>query len=516
MRLLEQLRSSRREAAVRMQQIYDRAADEEARELTDEETSEIDDLRAAITSQDERIARMEDDMKRMGDHSGDNADRSADVLKGATGEQTQTRGASGGTQTATIQRPAEVPHDLWRGRRPVVNVTSEPRVYDGPQGMGRFLLDLAAVTTTFEPVLRSNMGNIPHERMQRHRREAEIEARARYPLAHDRATQMGDLGGIVNPGFSPENVSRSTQAYGVTMALMDNRPRPANVDSITMPTVTSDPTAATQTPGSAYHDTKIVTSGTKANFSVVGAKAEIDLQAIELGYMADDLLADRMLQGWVMAANGMVLYGDGTTNNQPYGLLRNSKATGGDRDDQFDSIAAKASSGQGPGTPTEYLDGLTDLKGKVFNAGKRRPDWYVVNDTVVTALEKARGTNGDFLIPPEAAWVQNMGGYGTLPAQEGMTPDLYWRRIPVYVDTMITDTNKDGTTAGTGGDQSWAISAVRDDLVLFNDGPQSFAYDQTLAANGRYLLIARGYIGFNPVWSPFGWRVLSGTVTKLA
>jgi len=471
--------------------ILDRAAEEDGRELTAEEVAQLEELRESRLSLSAQVESM-------------TQDREAAVA-------------------AAARRPAERPSPrLSDVPDESVHVRSEPGPYgDGAAGLRRLLLDMGVsrgLHATSDSEFR--LANI-EERQRRHIESAMSRDASPYtravaasdlggvltpqvttgPQTHDRATSMSDLVGIVNPQYDPARVRRGVYPRGVTLQLAQRYPIWAEGDSLTLPRVTTKPAAGVQTEGAAHTDTKIVTAGVKADLVTVSAKAAISLQAVERGAISMELLSDQMGRAWTQEANDLVLNGQGTaaTPDEPLGLLQKRVAQAVEKDDASPS-AVKA------------VDYLTAAKTAVSKANLMRPDCFIVSPGFIGVLEEAKGSTGQYLVPPYPDWVQNMGGAGTAPMVEGLTAELEWRRIPVYSDSQISDTWKDDETGnGAGGNQTRLLAITSMDMPVFWNGPQTMVYEQTLAQSGQILLVVRGYLAFNPLYAPESWRYVRGT-----
>lgn len=497
MKYLALRKAARKECANRMRAILDKAVEgDNARNLTEEERAEVDQLREMIDEHDRVIKELMEDEERMGDHDddreGDENDRGDEQPPGIRNTDAGDKGSAPNTRAATREQRARP--DLWKGKLNdrMVKVGHEPGVYEklGERGFGVMLLDQAIHQSLYSGDTPEFNAQSSRDRILRHEKEMAVMTRD---------TLTADLPGIVIPAFDPAMISRGIEEYGVTLALLDHRPLPAKGDSLTLPRVTTVPTTSAHTEGSDFAETQIRTSAVKADLYENAARAPISLRAIERGYSATELLMDEIIRAWVQQANWLVNYGRGARANQPLeptGLLVNNTERAG----QFLVFTDAAP------TAVKYLDQLTRSKGRVFKDDKRRVTAHVVNEEAMTWFETAKA--GDqYLIPPFANWAYNAGGAGTLPEAEGVMSEMSWRRVPVYVDTGITN------TAGAGSNESHALSMVRDEMPIFHEGPRSFQFDQTLAASGEHLIVVRGYSLFNPMWRPEAWKVLSGTGT---
>ena len=480
MRLLKLKIEARQAAIDSMTAITDAAADEEGRDLTAAEDATLTELRETVTGLDGQI----EVLQRQQDMVAAQPEAPAEtrtVKATAAPEQTTT--------TRTTSQYMEI---------------RESGPYPGPNGMQTALLDLATTTLpNYTPATPGYQRLEARDRLDKWQ-SAILEAdNANGMLMRD--VKMADLGGIVNPMFDPSMISRGVYDVGVTTRLLNRYGLFATGNSISIPRVTTKAAAAIQAEGGAANDTNIVTAAVQANIFTVAAKVPITLQALERGEMPMELIRDEVMRAWMEELNELVLYGNNNSSSstQPNGLLNQAAGNAS----QFINKADASP------TATKKLNYLTDAKTAVWSANRRRVNAHIVNENVVGAFEQAQTTGGEFLIPPYGAWVQNMGGAGTLPAVEGPRSEMEWRRVPVFVDPAITSTFKADGSQDSKSTETRYISAVTSDIPIWYDGPMSFAYEQTLAANLQVLLVVRGYAFFNPHWRPEAWRVVRGTGT---
>lgn len=493
MRLLELLEGQRSDAATELEAILERAATDDGRELTEAEDANAAELRSQIDRLTERITSAEADHERSVAAQRERTPRAA-----VRREQSASEG--------------------------VVTVRSDPGVYgDGPEGLRRFLVDMAVVSRSYESGNPDYSFDAANERMLKHRAQAQSDTAPAYaravatdermrghvaphaltdPVTHERAVSMGSLAGIVHEQFDPSMTRRGVYPRAVTTRLANRYGIFAEGDKLTLPRVNSKAAAAVQAEGSNFHDTGITTQAVTADLVTIGAKAEISVQAVERGNMSVELLSDELGRAWMTQLNAQVLIGAGSSANpdQLQGLLTKPST----RDGQFITVTKSSPSA------ADQLGYLTDAKTAIATANLMPPDCYVVSPGMVGRFEQAQTSGGEFLIPPWAAWVQNMGGAGAATA-EGVMSAMEWRRVPIYSDSQILDTWKADDSAQTGGAETRVIAMTGPEMPIFYNGPMTYTYDQTLAASGQVLLVVRGYVAFNPMWAPESWRILHGT-----
>lgn len=470
-RLLNMRIEARAEAQRQMDAILDRAADENGRDLTEAEDAELESFRSDIEKLDASIEKLQKDNER----------------------------------SQNAPQPVNIPRKdaPTSGKDGQVNVRSEPGPYgDGPAGLRRFLVDSAVAANLYQS---SRSEHAPAAAAERLAKWTQHVAQNEEQDINARAVAMSNLAGIVNPQFDPSRVSRGIYDVGVTTMLLNRYPIFAEGDSITMPRVTTEAVAAIQAEGTAFNDTSTRTTGVKADLFTVAAKTEVSVQSIERGNMSLELLQDELRNSWMANLNQHTLYGDGTTGDEPSGLLNQTAARVASNYIIKTDASAEA---------IKQLGYLTDLKTAIWKADRRRADAYIVGPDAVGDWENAN-ENGVFIIPPYANWAYNVGGAGTLPEREGPMSEFDWRRVPVYVDPAIGQNFAADGTLGTGNNnvQSRYLGMVRGEVPIFYDGPMTYTYEQTLAASGQVLLVVRGYAAFNPEWRPEAWRVIHGTGT---
>jgi len=473
--LTDILVENRAQNVAQLEAIAALCAEEDGREMTDAEAANADELRAAIDRLDERIAALVKDAERAN----------------AAPEPRRTQPGTPG--------PAPEP----RESKPRVEVRSEPGTYDGTHGFRQFLVDLAIREGVHNTPSREYVRSEVDARQERYREEC-----LRSETEEVRAIATSDLAGLVNPQYDPSMISRGIYDAGVTLGLLRRYPVWATGDSITMPRVTTRAGAAVQTSeNQTFHATKIGTGAVKADLFTVAAQAPISVQSVERGVLATELLRDEMSRAWIEALNTLIL--DGITFNgaagsdQPIGLM-NTTANAGNTMTVTDASP----------TAQKALDYMTKLKTRIWTNDRRLPTALITSPGLIGVWEELQ-TNGLYTLPPYAAWVQNTGGFGALPAMEGLTASLNWRTVPVFGDPAIGDAFKSDKSASSGGDQSRILAVCGPEVPVFFDGPMTFTFEQTLGQSGQLLLVTRGYAAFNPLWRPEAWAVAAGTGLKL-
>lgn len=450
------------EATTQLKDIHDRAAAEDGREFTDTETKEATELSASIAALDKRITELTEH-------------ETAFAKKFTTTPPRRD-------ETGTAGHPAVV--------------TKEPTVY-GAGSEHEFFKDLLAASG---PAVGGYSDPAAIERLGRLRAENAVDHKHRYAVA------TGNLPGIVNPMFDPAMIARGIYDGCVTKDLLMNYPMTPKGESVSIPRVTTKATAAAQTSeNTAFQEANVVTTNVKFDVYTVAARMEVSVQSIERGEMAQQLLEDELMMAYKQEANHLVLYGDGT-NNEPYGLLNQTS----------NNPMVKVEHDDASPTGIKLRDKIVDVAGDIGEARHLHADAIIMGIGTRARMWKDKDTTGRPLFSPDERRGRNVLGIGRL-----VNPDTTVAMsvgdldgIDLFTDPAIGRTFTDAG-ALTGGTQSRVLVINRSSFLYLDDGPSSYAYEQTLAAKGAVLLVVRGYAAFATGWYPTGGQFIYGTGTNL-
>ena len=476
---------ARAEAVERLETIQNRAADEDGRDLTDDEQDEVTQLRAQIETLDGQIESLKADADKIGTvHT--RAEMPAprgDTADGEPGDKPKPKGS------------------------PVYARARE--VYERPQS---FLRDLLHVQSRGLSGVNIAVDPKAEERMEQHNSWVRDNVQTR-------AVDSGDLPGIVNPMYRPDMTARGLHDGAVTAALQRGEPMPARGDSVTVPRVTGLTSAGVQSrvggagEGSAAHMSQLSTTPVKFNVFTVAAQMPVSVQAIERGEMPESVMQDELVAAYYDDLNLQVLFGDNDAGDsgEPLGILNGSAANTLSFDEYDQASAADV-------TAINLRDQIVETRAAIALARKRRANAIITGVLTGERMVKAKDSTGRPLWQPDAATAQNVVGVGRAMADVTMPdPVFFLDGVPVFEDPAIPATWADGKGgAMSGGSQGRVIVTRREDNLLLDDGPQVFSYEQPLAGSLQVMLLVRGYAGFTSLWYPSSTRIIYGTGTALS
>ena len=225
MRLLTLKIEARAEAQTSLDEILNRAADEDGRDLTEAEDATLIELRAGMEKLDGQIAVLQKDQERS-------------------------------DAASKVHRP--LPRKTDDTPSTQVEVRSEPGTYgDGPEGFRRMLIDMAVSQGMHQSTDKFFSRAESQGRTERYA----FECAGSGATTEVRAIAQANLGGIVNPQYDPSMVSRGIYNAGVTLSRLRRYPVWSTGDSITMPRVTTKASTGVQTENAAHTASALVTAG---------------------------------------------------------------------------------------------------------------------------------------------------------------------------------------------------------------------------------------------------------------
>lgn len=323
-------------------------------------------------------------------------------------------------------------------------VRSEPMTYE-KHGRDSYFRDLA-----LRSVGRGDRGT--QERLERHAREMEVEARAN-------STSDGAGGEFVPPIWLMNEYVEYFRAGRVTANFARSLPLPSGTDSISVPAITTGALVAKQaTENSAVTTRDLVTSSTTAEVTTIAGYVDTSLQLVEQSAMAAgldslifaDLIADRNRQTDVF-----VLSGSGTSN-EPVGLITAA----------FTSVTVSAAAA------TALYGGLGDALNRVATNRYDMPQVILMHPRRWFWMSTRYDTNGRPLVVPDAQGAQNVLAAMGMPKAEGVVGTMLG--LPVAIDPNIS------TTTSTYFDDVivWRAS----DAILMEGAPRLEAFREPLSS----------------------------------
>ena len=437
----------------------------ESRSLTDDETTEFEELAAKITKLDAQISLLEAEEAR---------------------------------KEAAITAAAEIPST------PAV-VRSEPTVYAEHNRETSFLRDLAAIQVS-EAGLDARGAR---ERMARHAREVEVEARtnpeiaARWREAGLEArtnpnTTAGTGGEFVPPIWLVSQYVPAFRPGRVFANRIQNYPLPPGIDVINIPKIASGSTTAIQSSqGSSVSSTDITTSTVSASVNTIAGQQDISLQLLEQspiamdGVVFQDLAADydQRLDLQVVSGTGSsgqhkgVLY-QGSVN----AITCSQTAFFGTAGGQFPSIVSGVNSVEtaryAPPTAIWVHPRRANYWSAAAYDGNTRP--------LFTAAQ-----NG----PYNAVGVNEAS-----PVEQGVAGTLFG--LPVIKDANMSTTMN--STTPTGGTADPIVVLKEDDAILWEGQLKMRALPEILSGTLQIRFQVYAYSALTFGRAPVGISVISG------
>ena len=352
--------------------INQRAADDDGRELTEEEQKRSDELDPAIAATAKRI----DHVRKQEEQIAKTHERS--------------------------KLPARKDEDPTASKDHPVQVRSEPKVY-GEGSQHEFLRDLLVYKAGGLGLDVMPSAEV-QDRMARHITECKTDH------THRRAVNSGNLAGIVNPMFDPATIARGLYDGAVTKQLMRQYPLPAEGDSITVPRVTTTASKANpvqENEGDNFAESALVTTAVKFEVFTVALRMPVSIQAIERGTMSMELMQDEIVMAWMESCNHMALYGD-NTDNEPKGILWQNAA----------NPVPYVEYDLGAPTVVGLLDKITDTESDIGEARKRSPDAIITGVGTWGRIRRGRDDNGRRLLSPDERTGRNVDGMGRVVAED--------------------------------------------------------------------------------------------------
>lgn len=332
--------------------------------------------------------------------------------------------------TKAVTRSADVPK---------ISVKSEPLTYSRG-GKHSHVRDHVMVA------LNGKDARAAAERLQRHAREVEVEARA------------GDTGDTAGGTFVPPLWVLS-EYVGVQRAgraaadLARQLPLPGGTDSINIPTITTGTLTAVQaTENSAATSRDMVTSSTTADVTTIAGVYDFSLQLLEQSALAggwDELVYADLVADYNRALDVLVLNGTGA-NNQPWGIATVAATT------------VFASSTSSTTAQNQIFAGVADAINRVATTRFDTPTVLVMHPRRWYWLSSRLDTTGRPVVNSDAGAASSLIAQMGLPAVQGAVGVMLG--LPVVIDANVS------TSAGTSEDRIHVWRA--NDAVLMEGMPR--------------------------------------------
>lgn len=398
-------------------------------------------------------------------------------------------------QLDLLSAPVEVPRP--RRHTEMVEVRSEPAPY---RGLGQQLRDLLGMTVPQQA--EQSFDRVEAE--ERSRRHADWLIQEHGVDLERADVGLATLPGLVVPQYDETMVSRGIYDGAVSMGLMREIPLPTVGDSIGLPRVSTRATgAAIRKDNADTAEASFATALVTANIWEVSVDIPVSTRAINRGVMAEELIMSELLGGLNEEINEIVLMGNAnaSASTEPAGLLWLSTGR---------TVTAIVHT-DGASTWTKINGYVRSDIAVLWKALRQIPDAIILSPKTWGGISSLDDTTGRPLMDLVGGGRNIIGVGQIVPTDQAIQPVGSLWGIPTYVDAAIPDTVKADETSFTGGKETRIVIARRSAMPLALGPVMSMSYEQTLAAKGQVLLIARREGAMNLGWRPQGIRVLTGT-----
>ena len=440
----------------------------ESRSLTDDETTEFEELASKITKLDAQISMLE---------------------------------AEDARKASAVAASAEVVADA-----PGAIVRSEPMTYAEHNRSTSYLRDLAAIQ-----VPQSGLdGAAARERMARHAREIEVEARKDPELAarwSDAVREMrtnpnttaGTGGDLVPPRWLISGYVPFMRPGRVCANRIQNQPLPPGIDVINIPRLTVGSQAAIQGGNAgAVQSIDIQTTYVSAPVNTIAGQEDISLQLLEQSPIAmDGVVFQDLAADYDQRLDLQVLVGTGA-NGQHTGVFNLSRAAGLSPTVSQASYVSSTSAtffGTAAGNVPSIISAVNQVETLRYAnptaiwVHPRRSNWWSAQaDTVTGRPLFIQKGYGPYNVP---------GVNEASPQFQGIAGELFG--LPVVKDANMPTTASAG--APTGGTQDAAVVLKEDDQILWEGSLKMRALPEILSGTLqiRYQLYAYSALTFGRV-----------------
>lgn len=444
--LIERLLAERAETRRAMQAIVD-TANEQTRDLTDDENGDFAARRARIEEIDARVAELEEQERR-------------------------------------DQAAAEIRARL----RPAAQVTSEPRVYERGNGASYFKdLTLSQI----------NRDEPAQERLRRHATELRVDAQAGpiegLPEPERRALSRTDGAGgeFVPPLWLVNEFAALARAGRPTADLVMSRPLPPGTDSINVPRVTGGTATAAQTAdGAAVQSTDATTDSVSAGVKTIAGQQDMALQLIEQSPVNfDEIIFADLIADHATKVNVQVLSGT-NANGQVKGILTLAGTNAVTYTDASPTV---------PEVYPKIADGIQ----RIHTGRFLPPQAHIMHPRRWAWFLSSLDTTNRPLVLPNAEDAYNALARISNVASENVVGTL--QGLPVVIDPSIP------TNQGAGTNEDIIVTARASDHWLFEGALRSRVLSEVLSNTIQVRLQVYSYIAFLPDRYPTSVSKITGT-----
>ena len=475
--VLAATRAKRDEAQAKLEALL-AAPTTEARALTDDEQASFEKLAAKIEKLDRQIETQEAHIKR------------------------EAKAA------AASVAPAQVPVGEFV-------VRSEPMTYAEHARGTSYLRDLAAIQVPEAGLDRRGAA----ERMERHRREIEVEAErdpavakrlaeAQYEMRVNPNTTTGTGGEFVPPLWLVNKYVPFFRPGRVFANRINNQPFPPGIDVINIPRITTGSQTAIQTANAAaVQSVDIVTTSVSAPVNTIAGQEDISLQLLEQSPIAmDGVVFQDLSADYDQRLDLQVVAGTGTAG-QHTGVFNISLAAGLTPTVSQASYVSSTSAtffGTAAGNVPSIISGVNQVETLRFApptaiwVHPRRSNWWSAQgDTTNRPLFMAPQYN-QFNVP-----AVNEGS----PVPQGVAGSLFG--LPVVKDANFPVKLTSGQ--GTSGTQDGAVVLKEDDQILWEGQLKMRALPEILSGTLQIRFQVYAYSALTFGRAPNSIAIIGGT-----
>ena len=455
----------------------------EARSLTDEEQGKFEELAAKITKLDAQIELL-------------------------AAEEARKEAAA----AAALPEPLPVPA--------LDGIRSEPMTYAEHNQANSYLRDLVAIQVPQAGWDRDAAA----ERMARHAREIEVEARkdpsvaerwmeARQEVRTNPNTTAGTGGEFVPPLWLVAQYVPFFRPGRVLANRVQNHPLPPGIDVINVPLITTGSTTAIQPAqgtGNPVSSTDIVTTSASASVNTIAGQEDISLQLLEQSPIAmDGVVFQDLAADYDQRLDLQVISGTGSSGQHKGVFSVTQSATPGITTAFFSSSTSATFYGTAAGNVPAIIQGINNVETIRFAAPTaiwvhpRRSNWWLsgggtsASDTLHHPL---------FLNPGNGLYnaVGTSATAGAVP--QGVAGSIFG--LPVIKDANMPVLCNAG--APTGGTQDAAVVLKEDDLILWEGQLKMRALPEILSGTLQIRFQVYAYSAFMATRAPSAIAVAGG------
>jgi len=400
-------------------------------------------------------------------------------------------------------------------------VKSEPMTYD-LDGRNSYFRDLASISAGhLDPSLDAAGAR---ERLARHAKEVEIEARTNNDLARRLREIRSTPNGLRQAGEFEQRVNPNTTAgtggefvpplwlvsqYApfkrpgrVFANRVTNMPLPPGIDVINVPKITTGSSTAIQTANAAaVSSTDIVTTSVSASVNTIAGQEDISLQLLEQSPIAmDGVVFDDLSRDYDQRLDIQVVSGT-AANGQHRGVLTVTGATSNTDPTKaseisstatalVDATAANSSQYKHIANAVNQIETLRYASPTAIWVHPRRANYW--------ATFPSSSDGRPIFIPSKYGPFNVVGLNESSPVTEGVAGELYG--LPVIKDAnMLTTANGfSGGALQTGGTQDPVVVLKEDDLWLWEGTMRMRALPEILSGTLQIRFQLYCYSAFLP------------------